>query len=182
MTCLYVWVIYPYKFVRLAGCLLLWCEQHAYWLVHKKLQQSLPDQFVSVVTSDDNLSTPLLSTTFTMLVLLTLVIQCSLILLLVKALAVTVAPPAFNRANLRHPLQERAMQANGRVELNATANLGYPVQETEPPLSQEDAAVQEASGVRLGVRVVQLSLHQRKLPSARVTGRTGVSNLIQGCK
>ena len=137
----------------------------------------------SVITLD--LTSPLLSTTSTMLVLLTLVIQCSLILLLVKALAVARAPPAFNRADLRHPLQERAMQANGRVELNATANLGYPVQETEPPLSQEDAvlqAVQEASGVRLGVRVVQESLHQRNLPSARVTGRTGVSNLILGCK
>ena len=117
----------------------------------------------------------LLSATFTMLVLLTLVIRSSLILLLVKILAATGAPPTFNRAN---PLQERAVRTNGRVELNATANLVYPVQETEPPLLQEDVvlqAVEEAIDVRLAVRVAQESLHQRSLPSALVTGQTGVN-------
>ena len=132
-----------------------------------------------------DLASLLLSATFTMLVLLTLVIQCSLILLLVIALAVAGAHPTFNRDNLRHPLQERSVQANGRAELNARANLGDPVQETKPPLLQEDTvlqAVQVASGVRLGVRVEQESLHQRNLSSALVNKQTWVSQLIVGFK
>ena len=89
----------------------------------------------------------------------------------------------FNRAYLyqyhRHPrpLQESAMLANhGGMTLDATVNFRAPLQETGPPLSQEDAvlqAVQEASGVRLDV--VQESLHQRNLPTALVTGLNGVS-------
>ena len=113
--------------------------------------------------------TSLLSATLTVLLLLTLVIQCSyLVLALVQTLAAG-APLLFNRAYHRHPLQETAMQANhGWVTLDAAVNFRAPLQETGPPLSQEDAvlqAVQEANGVRLDVRVVQESLYQRNLPT-----------------
>ena len=93
----------------------------------------------------------LLAAILTALLLLTLVCQSHLLIVLMQT--ATAALLSLNRAC-----------------------LNYPLQETQPPLLQEEAvlqAVQEASGTCsavLNARVVQESLHQRNLPTAMVTG------------
>ena len=86
----------------------------------------------------------LTATSTVLLLLLIPVIQWYIYLLLVLVLALAEA----YRAYIRHPAQERVMQANG--------GMGFDC-------------------VRLDTRVEQESLYQRNLPTVLVTGQNRVS-------